>query len=114
MSTLVEDLPNNKKEDDFEAPCMSDVNLMVKAYLDSKFLRHKLSELGDNGNPKETPIVFMLVDNKPVKKMDDKQLYHHLQGRYPKLKDIDLLDIMKAWYYNLISPMGTIMKVAQK
>ncbi len=114
MTTLVAELPQNKDEEEIEAPCMSDVNLMVKAYLDSKFIKHQLSELGDNGDPKITPIVYMLLGNQPIRKMTDKQLYHHLQGHYPKLKDKDLLDIMKAWYYNMISPLGTIMKVAQK
>ena len=101
---------NNLLKEDID---YSEKRLMVKKYLDDNFQRGNIDKIGDNGEPsKEEVVVLLTKDKKPVKTMNDKDLFYYIQARFknilgPNERDEFLKDTIKKWYYKKISPAGS-------
>lgn len=88
--------------------------LRVKEFLDKNFKRGSLTGLGNNGFPKNTPVVGMISNKEVVKNLTAEQLLYLLEDEFrgmfddkEKLKRF-LKQVMKHWYYKNISKEGLL------
>lgn len=96
-----------------EALDYSEKRLLIKKFLDDNFQKGSIDGMGKDGEPSKTEVVVRLTqDKKPVKTMDDKQLFYYLQAKYRDIlpeseRDDFLKDTIKKWYDNKISKAGS-------
>lgn len=102
------------KEEEKRYPVNSDLVLRVKDYLDKNFQRGNLGEFKSD-KPVNTPIVGMLLNNKVVKNLSDKQLLDMLEDEFAGIFNNKqqrrwfLAKVMKHWYYKNISKEGVLI-----
>lgn len=90
--------------------------LAVKNFLDKHFMKGSTPMLDNEGNPSKMEVVVMMQDGKPLKSMDDKQLFYYLQSHKQfrnMLPSNDRDEFLKktiiAWYNKKINKNGNIM-----
>jgi hypothetical protein len=88
--------------------------LLVKKFLDDNFMKGNIDVMDDNGSPAKQSVVVMLTqDKKPVKTMDNKQLFYYLQAQFKNIlpeedRDKFIKDTMVAWYEGKLDNNGDI------
>lgn len=93
----------------------TDKVLLIKKFLDKNFKRASMSEMGNDGSPKATPIVGLIdSEGNVVKNMNDKQLFDFIQDKFSNIyenniqRDKFIAQIIKDWYYKKISKEGLL------
>ena len=90
--------------------------LIVKKYLDNNFKRGSLEQIGDNGLPTNIQIVAIInpQTGNVAQNMYDHQLLELLIEQFKNMfvdaieRERFLTQVMKDWYYNKISPYGSL------
>lgn len=87
---------------------------LIKDFLDSNFQKGTIDVMDDNGCPAKQNVVVMLTqDKKPVRTMDNKQLFYYLQAQFKNIlpeedRDGFIKDTMVAWYDGKLDKNGDI------
>ena len=88
--------------------------LLIKQHLDDNFQKGTIDKMDDSGNPAKQSVVVMLTkDKKPVKTMNDRQLFYYLQSHFNTIlpeedRDEFIKNTMIAWYDNKLNDNGDI------
>ena len=91
----------------------SEKRLLLKKFLDDNFQKGSIDVMNDNGEPSKTEVVILLTqDKKPVKTMNDEQLFYYLQSKFRDIlpeeeRDEFLKDTIKKWFYDKITKAGS-------
>ena len=90
--------------------------LALKSFLDKNFKKGSSSTIDEKVNPSKMELVVMMQGQKPLKSMDDKQLFYYIQShdRFrnilpPNERDKFIKDTIIAWYKGKISKNGNII-----
>lgn len=88
--------------------------LRVKKFLDSQFKRGSSAIIDKEGNPNKMEVVVMVQGDKPLKTMDDKQLFYYVQSHFKDILPSDKRDdflkkTIIAWYNKKINKNGNII-----